>query len=518
MPLSRTRAALAALVVTSVVACEPKVKTLAPLGEVIIVVDTDMPVPLAVNRLRVDLYAEDGTWFESRDVARSKKTDWPTSFGVFLPDPNRETSVHVRLRAYLDGEVRDYRGERFVAPTAADPPFAIATPSAPATEARLIRSDGADATPATEPEPATTIDRLVLIRVLPRTRAGAHIVLRGACVGMMADLAGKRSCTNEFGVLSPVAPEVTTADTSLPPSVAGAAAVTERCTATVRPASPRLDDDVCVDGALFVYGSKDAFGLGASDDVPRRIVLLPPFRIDRYEVTVGRFRAAVEAGFKIPEGDTSFLGVNDEPLPTEGVDPNTPTLCTLSSSPMGRESYPINCLSWTIARAFCVFDGGDLPTEAQWEYVAANSGRALPTRYVWGGDNDAVVKCEQAVFGRGPYPFDNECNRDGKSFGLLPVGSRIGTNADVSPGLSVIDLGGSVSEHTLDSFAPLSSNCWMSQSLVAPACRAQPTPAYTVRGANWATSRQNMFLGYRESFPSTGASPSVGFRCVHPGK
>jgi formylglycine-generating enzyme required for sulfatase activity len=503
---------LGALLLTSALACSPDVKEVTSIGEVLVVVDTDLPVPRIVNRLRVDLYAEDGTWFETRDVARSRKTDWPTSFGVFLNDPNRETSVYVRLRGYLDGEVRDYRGERFVAPPTGDRPFEIAAPPAPPVETRLIRTDGTDATPATEPEPATTIDRLVLVRVLPRTRAAVHVVLRGLCVGMMADLAGKRSCTDTSGALSAVAAEPTTADPKLPPSLEGTIA-TERCTA-----APRNDEDVCVDGALFVYGSKDAFGFGASDDVPRRTVLLPPFRMDRYEVTVGRFRAAIGRGFAPPTSATSFLGVNDAPLPTAPVDPASPTLCTLSLDAMGRESYPLNCVSWDIARAFCVFDGGDLPTEAQWEYVAANSGRAFPTRHPWGGDESAAVKCDQAVFGRGPYLFDNECNADGTTFGPLPIASRIGNGGDVSPGLGIVDLAGGVSELMLDAFASLASNCWLGQSLVAPACRVDPAPSHTGRGGNWSTSRQSMFLGYREAFPSIGASPAVGFRCVRPGK
>jgi formylglycine-generating enzyme required for sulfatase activity len=185
---------------------------------------------------------------------------------------------------------------------------------------------------------------------------------------------------------------------------------------------------------------------------------------------------------------------------------------------MGRETYPLNCVSWDIARAFCMFDGGDLPTEAQWEYVAANSGRTFPSRYPWGGDDAAAVKCEQAVFERGPYPFDNGCNADGTTFGPLPIASRIGNGGDVTPGLGLVDLAGGVSELTLDAFASLSSNCWVGQSLVAPACRVEPAPSHTARGGNWSTSRQSFFLGYRESFPSIGASPAVGFRCVHPGK
>lgn len=44
------------------------------------------------------------------------------------------------------------------------------------------------------------------------------------------------------------------------------------------------------------------------------------------------------------------------------------------------EDRPINCLSWYEAMAFCVWDGGYLPTVSEWNYAAAGGGeqRAYP--------------------------------------------------------------------------------------------------------------------------------------------
>src|SRR5262245_55464835 len=71
--------------------------TLPPLAEALVVVDTDLPVPQIAGRLRVDLYAEDGTWYTSRDIGRSQVSDWPASFSVYSPDTSRDTRVLIRL-------------------------------------------------------------------------------------------------------------------------------------------------------------------------------------------------------------------------------------------------------------------------------------------------------------------------------------------------------------------------------------------------------------------------------------
>jgi formylglycine-generating enzyme required for sulfatase activity len=290
-----------------------------------------------------------------------------------------------------------------------------------------------------------------------------------------------------------------------------------RAASTAADGTPLYDDNVCVDGAMFVFGSKDAFGLGEADGVPRRVAVVPPFRIDRYEVTVGRFRAAVARGLELPPASQKALGYTDKPLATEATDATYSGMCTFSKAPLGRESYPLNCVDWGLARAFCKFDGGDLPTEAQWEYVAANAGRPFQTRFPWGGDDRIVLRCERTVFGRGPFPFNNDCNQDGKQFGVLPVGSRPGASGDVSARLGVVDLAGSLSEFMVDAFASLSSNCWASQPLVGPACEVEGASTHTARGGNWSTSRQSMYIAFRGPFPSVGVAAGVGFRCVHPG-
>jgi formylglycine-generating enzyme len=56
-------------------------------------------------------------------------------------------------------------------------------------------------------------------------------------------------------------------------------------------------------------------------------------------------------------------------------------------------TYPVNCVNWYLAFAFCAWDGGRLPTEAEWNYVAAHGSEQRI--YPWPGD---VVGSDYAAF------------------------------------------------------------------------------------------------------------------------
>jgi sulfatase modifying factor 1 len=150
------------------------------------------------------------------------------------------------------------------------------------------------------------------------------------------------------------------------------------------------------------------------------------FRLDEYLVTVGRFREFVTAwdngsgidggsGYEpdAGSGKHTYLnggkGLNDtggsyEPGWVAGDDINiAPTNTNLGScgdhsawtqSEGSNENLPINCVNWWESYAFCIWDGGFLPSEAEYAYAAAGGSRQR--EYPWGA---APPTAAYAIYG-----------------------------------------------------------------------------------------------------------------------
>ena len=528
-PVPARRALLAVALAVAALDCQSGAAP--PLGEVLLVVDTDAPVPKLVERLRVDLFTTDGTWYATRDEGLPSAqpqgggpSDWPVSFSIALGS-DQAADVVVRLRAYGEGRVRDYVGERFqerpvvcdVARCASPPepgtidrsvldrccPLRVPPPPPAAAGPRLHDSRGNDVTPATEPQPPLTIDRLAWIHVDPGVVRKAQIVLRAACFGTMADIrdfSALSTCADTENVRTPLQPESVDADLSVPSTLAGASEQPYAVDCTVKPRSQTLDhgrpihdEEVCVRGGAFVMGGVDSSqGDPSVDALPERVAFVTSFLMDRYEATVGRFRWAFSQGF-----DTGEF--------THDV-----AYCTLTIPVGPNEQDPMNCITYEGARSLCQWAGGDLPTEAQWEYAASAFGRPFKTHYPWG---DSRPACSQCVYGRASYL---ECPKDAS--GPAPVTASDNPGGDVTPGPgpTLVDLGGNVSEFAADTFAAYSSNCWLAAPLANPACRARGgRPSF--RGGNFFNGSALLLATYRIPFEHEELSDDVGFRCVRPG-
>jgi formylglycine-generating enzyme required for sulfatase activity len=161
----------------------------------------------------------------------------------------------------------------------------------------------------------------------------------------------------------------------------------------------------------------DAYDDGRSIEQPEHEVTVAGFALDKYEVTASRFahfvlaydswRAAgnpvdgagaspnlAGSGWKA-SADTPYLAVDSKSLRAAIDD------CTVSGdagdSATELNGYGLrNCVDWREARAFCAWDGGWLPIEAEWEFAAA--GGDENRLYPWGAAEPDVYS--NALFGR----------------------------------------------------------------------------------------------------------------------
>ncbi|MDB4958349.1 MAG: hypothetical protein JWO36_5918 [Myxococcales bacterium] len=142
------------------------------------------------------------------------------------------------------------------------------------------------------------------------------------------------------------------------------------------------------------------------------------FRLDTYEVTVGRFRKFVLAGMGTVQnpppanaGGRMLNGLASQggwdpswnghlPADTAGLIAELNCDATRQSwtnAPGANESKPINCINWYVAMAFCVWDNGFLPTEAQWMFAAG--GGSEQRAYAWSNPPSSLaIDCTYANY------------------------------------------------------------------------------------------------------------------------
>jgi formylglycine-generating enzyme required for sulfatase activity len=174
---------------------------------------------------------------------------------------------------------------------------------------------------------------------------------------------------------------------------------------------------------------------------------------------------------------------------------------TWSATASSRDSLPINCVNWYEAYAFCIWDGGFLPTEAEWEYAAA--GGSQQREYPWGSTAPGTGN-QYAIYGCYYGSVEGTC---ADLADIAPVG-----HAASGAGLwQQLDLAGEMFEWNLDSYASSYVDpCTDCADLTA----LSSASAQVVRGGAFNSSASSLLPPYRGDTAARSRSYEIGFRCA----
>ncbi len=243
--------------------------------------------------------------------------------------------------------------------------------------------------------------------------------------------------------------------------------------ATTKPPPFKREPAVLKDGMLRIPGGR--FTMGTSDkdappnERPARTIAVPPFWIDKTEVTVGAYRACVDRGAC--------------PRP-----PRTSPVCTFE---LGEPQLPVSCVPWSSANAYCLSIGKRLPREVEWENAARGT---LAIRFPWGGGPTKGHACGAAAILAG-----ETTNRS--CAGKRP--SKVGAHLGGASPYGVLDMSGNVEEWVADWYADTVSE-------LSPRAGA----SHVLRGGGWLTVPSLARTTSRNWGSVREAGPNVGFRCA----
>lgn len=248
-------------------------------------------------------------------------------------------------------------------------------------------------------------------------------------------------------------------------------------TATPAPSIAKISHDGIVDMIRIPAGKYSVGTAGKHDHpmvgLPRTQVELSSFEVDRTEVTVASYTECVRASVCTTES----LADNFE--------------CNWGK--LGRDTHPINCVTFKQANAFCHWKNKRLPTDVEWEVALYED--LLKNTNVHGFYYDRACTNGESPVGCPNSPRDKS----------KPRTCPVGTHPFAESHLGIQDIFGSVAEWTSGRYCNWKTN-WCDSNVV--------------RGMAWcANAYEELWMrrvGAEAKAPesSTAAPQLVGFRCA----
>lgn len=237
------------------------------------------------------------------------------------------------------------------------------------------------------------------------------------------------------------------------------------------------NDWIFIPGGTFQMGSND----GEDVEKPVHSVTVSSFWMTKYLITIEEYSRFLNEKGNQTEGGVEWINLNeDSKIYKDG---------NIFKAQKDREKHPVNCVSWYGAREYCKWIGGELPTEAQWEYAAGNGEKHTK----WSLGNDFVDE---------NYVTNRITRKNTKV-----VGSKKAND------FGLYDMSGNLWEWCLDwyqeDFYSISNN-------KDPVCQDGTSGSRVLRGGGWYNSESHLLCTYRYDADPSDRYSGYGFRVVFP--